>query len=989
MAARAEREMTSSSACSLKRCFACCEGHGVAEIEEKREHSHDDTIIKAEHSASLGFMNSEASQEQDRLHEWREGNDEEPAIEETEAMQVAREAGEEAVLSAEDPTASRTTNMSFLSVPATQTTRRQSLVEVPSFASAAAKQRQSIAEVGLRNYSSTGQDGRSWRVRVRRMINSKGWEMISMLVVFCALFLTDIYGFAQVTENTSLDVLMMGCFSFFVLELAANSFVTEAYINSFFFWMDIFGTASLIFDISFFLGVDATQPVRYENDDDMSSDTAVLARASRAAKQAARAGRMSRILKLIRFLPFLRPKKQQGFEVANAVSMKLTTMLATRVAFLCVGIVIAIPLFSTFVYPVAEDSLISWAILISNDIGAYRMNATTSRITRINSELERFGEFYQNLMYGPFGLCIRENGSFVCSDSVLPGLQLPEMDFAKPRRAASIAEVEYVDVLLLFSLELVRQYEAMANLCLMFCVLLIMLLTCFLMNSSVNKVVLKPLQRVGTVLRQHCAEIMKMTFELKETDEGTGRMPSKELSSNGEDKEHEVDLLEKVMAKIVHIFEVAVPTSRRSNNEEEALWVDNFAGPVEKDKTEAPIMLLQGADTLEDHSAGISADIRNQLDNRTFNVFEASEEQQRLIALHVMTNTRSCRKWLRRQQMRDTLVKFIASIQSKYQANPFHNFGHGLDVLSEVRVYLHSIKSYTILSEVTVFWLLVAALGHDVSHLGVNNQFLVETSHALALKYNDKSVLENFHCATLFEVLSDSSTNVLKVLEKADYKVARAGIVDVILGTDMVRHNEDIKALSIAYTVHQEAFSAASDGHPEELSKALQEDAKARVKVLGSLLHTADISNPLKPWAICEFLADRCLEEFFAQGDQEKELGIPVQMLNDRDKVNRCTSQVGFIEFVITPLAEQMVVTFPALSFLTQNLSINIETWAEEWKTSFDPSAEEYEKLQGRVAKVVARCNAASPWWKDAGPRHSRPSVTSGLSGSESVVTEH
>jgi len=29
------------------------------------------------------------------------------------------------------------------------------------------------------------------------------------------------------------------------------------------------------------------------------------------------------------------------------------------------------------------------------------------------------------------------------------------------------------------------------------------------------------------------------------------------------------------------------------------------------------------------------------------NNLEASEEQQRLIALHVMTNTRSCRKWLR------------------------------------------------------------------------------------------------------------------------------------------------------------------------------------------------------------------------------------------------------------------------------------------------------------------------------------------------------
>ena len=29
------------------------------------------------------------------------------------------------------------------------------------------------------------------------------------------------------------------------------------------------------------------------------------------------------------------------------------------------------------------------------------------------------------------------------------------------------------------------------------------------------------------------------------------------------------------------------------------------------------------------------------------------------------------------------------------------------------------------------------------------------------------------------------------------------------------------------------------------------------------------------------------VDEFFAQGDKEKELGIPVGMLNDRDKVNR------------------------------------------------------------------------------------------------------
>jgi hypothetical protein len=30
---------------------------------------------------------------------------------------------------------------------------------------------------------------------------------------------------------------------------------------------------------------------------------------------------------------------------------------------------------------------------------------------------------------------------------------------------------------------------------------------------------------------------------------------------------------------------------------------------------------------------------------------------------------------------------------------------------------------------------------------GVNNQFLVETTHEVAVKYNDRSPLENLHCA--------------------------------------------------------------------------------------------------------------------------------------------------------------------------------------------------------------------------------------------------
>merc|ERR1719291_28208 len=52
------------------------------------------------------------------------------------------------------------------------------------------------------------------------------------------------------------------------------------------------------------------------------------------------------------------------------------------------------------------------------------------------------------------------------------------------------------------------------------------------------------------------------------------------------------------------------------------------------------------------------------------------------------------------------------------------------------------------------------------------------------------------------------------------------------------------------------------------------------------ILHSADVSNPCRAWEVTRGWAFQMLEEFFAQGDQEKMLGIPVQALNDRDKVN-------------------------------------------------------------------------------------------------------
>mmetsp|Transcript_84800 Transcript_84800/g.193380 ORF Transcript_84800/g.193380 Transcript_84800/m.193380 type:complete len:104 (-) Transcript_84800:8-319(-) len=91
---------------------------------------------------------------------------------------------------------------------------------------------------------------------------------------------------------------------------------------------------------------------------------------------------------------------------------------------------------------------------------------------------------------------------------------------------------------------------------------------------------------------------------------------------------------------------------------------------------------------------------------------------------------------------------------------------------------------------------------------------------------------------------------------------------------------------------------------------------------------------------------------FFAQGDEEKQRGIPVGMLNDREKINRPNSQIGFIEFLVSPLMIATASLFPALQPLSQQLFSNAERWKLVWVEEAKPEKEEVTKVVGRLQKL-------------------------------------
>jgi hypothetical protein len=84
--------------------------------------------------------------------------------------------------------------------------------------------------------------------------------------------------------------------------------------------------------------------------------------------------------------------------------------------------------------------------------------------------------------------------------------------------------------------------------------------------------------------------------------------------------------------------------------------------------------------------------------------------------------------------------------------------------------------------------LFISSGAHDIDHPGNNNVFEVKTKSKLATLYNDQSVLESHHAASLFFLVEDEECNIFKHFQAADLIKMRKQIVENILFTDMTKH---------------------------------------------------------------------------------------------------------------------------------------------------------------------------------------------------------
>ena len=105
------------------------------------------------------------------------------------------------------------------------------------------------------------------------------------------------------------------------------------------------------------------------------------------------------------------------------------------------------------------------------------------------------------------------------------------------------------------------------------------------------------------------------------------------------------------------------------------------------------------------------------------------------------------------------------------------------------------------------------AIIHYVDHPGSNSAFLCNSGSELAILYNDTTVLENHHCALGFKLTqSDARVNILAGLEPEVYKTVRAGLIDVVLATDMSKHFLHVNKFVSQIQTVQDTTSSSTTG---------------------------------------------------------------------------------------------------------------------------------------------------------------------------------
>lgn len=784
------------------------------------------------------------------------------------------------------------------------------------------------------------------------------------VILLLSLFVADawIAGNGSDSTNVAKDSILLACFIIFGIETIISCLLIDHYIFSFMFWLDGVGTVSLILDISWIAStfLPSSQTVTQGS----------IVRTTRIARLAARFGRLLRLLKLMQFVKYLPcfDKKMTTTEVhlssLKKVTEDLSNLISTRVAILLLITVIIMP-FLSYDSNNPDTSMNAWI-----DMLRYAAKYNSAELQALS---DKCVNFYDYKSYKILGINVQDyvtkatNNYYYDSDRTdikADNILRYEKYYSAPGLTSKSDKIYSVTVEV--DATIPRMWDAKFGIIIVCMILLFLFVFTAMLQNAIDKMLVGPLDHLMTTLRNSATAMLR---SMKAID-------SKEEKSEDEwddlDAELETALLEKMVEKLSRIVQtMAKDDNVDIGNDVDSDTADWLSKSYNNSALKTSGQIVQAANRFKKHVQLWTSDASKGVDQKLlnsweFDVLKYTHEQLHEIVEQLFT-MRNCLHEFNIPL--PAFRNFVKSIGSRYLENSYHNFKHGCDVFHTCDRLIQLSHLYEVFSPLEVFSIYIGALGHDVGHPGVNNPFLITSKHQLALLHNDKSPLENMHCSLLYEILGKAENNIMVNLSEQQWREVRQIILAIILGTDMAHHFEQIKLATLFLEVNGEETKAFCKDEISTLS--CLDDNKNRLLIIELVLHCSDISNPFKPFETCKSWANLIVIEFGIQGDKEKEAGLPVSPMMDREQIVLCNMQMGFIEYVVAPMIVAFVEIFPSLYSIGINMRDNYATWGEmrrqEILTDNKVADKEGEraKLMERIEKFNAKlsfCETFKTW---------------------------
>uniref|UniRef100_A0A3P9LGW6 Phosphodiesterase n=1 Tax=Oryzias latipes TaxID=8090 RepID=A0A3P9LGW6_ORYLA len=372
----------------------------------------------------------------------------------------------------------------------------------------------------------------------------------------------------------------------------------------------------------------------------------------------------------------------------------------------------------------------------------------------------------------------------------------------------------------------------------------------------------------------------------------------------------------------------------------------------EKEKKKKPMSQISGVKKLQHSSSltnsniprfGVKTETEDELAKElehvnkwglnVFKITEFSGNRPLTVMMHTIFQERDLLKTFKIPL--DTFITYLLTLEDHYHGDvAYHNNIHAADVTQSTHVLLSTPALEAVFTDLEILAAIFASAIHDVDHPGVSNQFLISTNSELALMYNDSSVLENHHLAVGFKLLQEENCDIFQNLTKKQRQSLRKMVIDIVLATDMSKHMNLLADLKTMVETKKVTSSGV----------LLLDNYSDRIQVLQNMVHCADLSNPTKPLQLYRQWTDRIMEEFFSQGDRERERGMEISPMCDKHNASVEKSQVGFIDYIAHPLWETWAdLVHPDAQDILDTLEDNREWYQSTIPQSPSPALDEPE----------------------------------------------